>query len=204
MDSDRSSHEPHLPAAEDRELVDGCVEGDRAAQRRLYDRHADRVYTLVLKMTGNREEAFDLSQDIFIRVFDRIGDFRGDSALATWIHRIAVNRVLHYLRRIRRGRAATERLREKASQYADAPDADLSMDLDVVLADFPDVERAVLLLRYQQELSYAEIAEVLDIPMGTVGSRLNRARDQLKDRMASYLGNAAKDRAPEPAPEGDA
>jgi len=152
-------------------------------------------------MTGNREEALDLSQDIFIRVFEKIGEFRGESALGTWIHRIAVNTVLHHLRSARRGRAATDRVREKASPYAETPDPDLSMDLDVVLADLSDEERAILLLRYQQELSYTEIAQVLEIPIGTVGSRLNRAREQMRKRMASYVNNPARDRIAEEAPE---
>ncbi len=202
MDVDPSSREPDTAAAEDRELVEGCIQGDHTAQRRLYDRYADRVYAVVLRMLGNREEAIDLSQDIFLRVFEKIGDFRGDSALGTWIHRVAVNMALHYLRGVRRGRAATERLREKASPYADSSDPDLSMDVEAVLAGLPDEDRAIVLLRYQQDLTYAEIAEVLDIPMGTVGSRLNRIRAELKARMTGYAGGTAKTGEPEVSEEG--
>jgi RNA polymerase sigma-70 factor, ECF subfamily len=206
MDPDRPSRESPSSsagslAAEDRELVDGCLRGDRSVQRRLYDRYADRVYAVVLKMTGNREEAVDLSQDIFIRIFEKIGEFRGESALGTWIYRIAVNTTLHHLRSVRRGRAATDRVRERASPYAETPDPDLTMDLDVILADLSDDERAILLLRYQQDLSYAEIAQVLKIPMGTIASRLNRAREQMRQRMASYANNPARGRIAKEGPE---
>lgn len=181
-----------LPVDDRTALVEGCRRRDRSAQHRLYERYADRVYRLVLKMTGNRDDAFDLSQEVFLRVFDKIDTFRGDSALSTWIHRVTVNTVLHTLRRVRRGREAGERLCRRSSPYAENTDPDVAMDLDDVLSDIPDEERAILLLRYQQELDYAAIAEVLEIPAGTVGSRLNRARKLLRQRLAGYGTDAAK------------
>jgi RNA polymerase sigma-70 factor (ECF subfamily) len=152
-------------------------------------------------MTGNRDEAFDLSQEVFLRVFEKIGDFRGDSALSTWIHRVAVNAALHHLRHVRRGRAAAEQVRERTNPHVDSSDSDLRIDLDAVLADLPDLERTILVLRYQQELSYAEIAEILEVPTGTVGSRLTRARKQLRARMDGYSDEAAGSRPSEGAPE---
>jgi RNA polymerase sigma-70 factor (ECF subfamily) len=207
MDSHPAPQPKPTPAqdsrdADDRRLVDGCRRGERASQRELYERHADRVYAVILKMTGNRDEAFDLSQDVFLRVFEKIDDFRGDSALSTWIHRVAVNTVLHHLRRARRGRAATDQIRERSSPYADASDPDLKLDLDAVLGDLSDDARAILLLRYQQDLSYAEIANILEISLGTVASRLNRARGQLKERMAGCFADTPDNRPPDPPTDG--
>lgn len=206
MDSDRSSREDHSSAtdplaAEDRHLVDGCMRGDRAVQRQLYERYADQVYAVILKMTSNRDEAFDLSQDVFLRVYQRVRGFRGESALGTWIHRVAINTVLSHLRSVRRERAATNEIREKSSPYADTPNPDLNLDLDAVLGDLPEDTRAIVLLRYQQDLCYAEIAEILEISMGTVASRLNRARGQLRERMAGYWGGATEYRTHDAASE---
>jgi RNA polymerase sigma-70 factor, ECF subfamily len=174
------------PAPDDAGLTEGCRRRDRGAQRQLYERYADRVYALALRMTGNRDEAFDLSQEIFLRIFDRIGEFRGDAALGTWIHQVAVSRVLNHLRHTRRERAAVDRMRLQVSSHARAADADVGLDVEAVLADLPDESRAILLLRYQQGLSYAEIARVLEIPAGTVASRLNTAREKLKTLLAGY------------------
>jgi len=176
--------------ASEAELVRACQRGDRRAQHILYERYVLRVFALVRRMVGE-DEAFDITQDVFVRVLTKIGEFRGQSALTTWIHRVAVNEVLQRLRRRSRQQIAMERLAQARAANPGAVEPDVRLDLDAALAELPEDARAILLLRYQQGLSYAEIAEVLEIPAGTVASRLNRAREQVRRRLRGY-GREAK------------
>ena len=162
-------------------LVRQCREGDREAQRALYERTSERVYRLLLKMTGNPDDAFDLAQETYLKAFTRIDQFDGRASLATWLYRIAVNEALQFLRRAKRTRVKTQ---EIATERHPEPDADQSMvrlDIQGALATLSLNDRAMLLLRYQEGLDYRAIAEVMDCAAGTVASRLNRARHGLRD-----------------------
>ncbi len=167
----------------DEELIRRCREQDRHAQHALYDRHAPRLHRLALRMMGNPQDADDVIQDAFVQAFSHIDRFRGGSSVATWLHRITVNEALQRLRRHRR---SEEKLRALPAR-SDVPDpadrTDLRLDLDAALARLDPDERAILLLRGQQGLSYAEIADVLSLAPGTVASRLNRARARLRQHL---------------------
>ncbi len=147
----------------------------------LYERYSDRIYRLALRITGNDQDAFDVAADAFVRAFERLGDFDGRSALGTWLYRIATNEALQLFRR----RATEDRhqrilaeARERSGSAPPSPDlrALVQDALQLVSAE----HRAVLLLKYDQGLDYAEIAEVLECAPGTVASRLNRARAELR------------------------
>jgi RNA polymerase sigma-70 factor (ECF subfamily) len=159
-------------------IIRGCRAGDRAAQRRLYDRFHRTVYRLAARLVGVAEAA-DLTQEVFLRVFASVGQFRGAAAFPTWLYRVAVNECLRHLRG---RRPRPDRLAEEPADAGAGPDrvveqADL---LERALAGLAAPLRAVFLLREAEGLSYQEIAAVLGIPSGTVASQLSRARSQLQ------------------------
>ena len=94
-----------MSSISEREMVEGCRRGDRQAQRDLYETTSDRVFGLLLRMTGSKDDAFDLSQETYLKAFSQIEKFEGRSSIATWLYRIAVNEALQFLRRAETKRA---------------------------------------------------------------------------------------------------
>jgi RNA polymerase sigma-70 factor (ECF subfamily) len=164
------------------ELLEQCRKGNRAAQRDLYALTCDRIYRLLLRMTGSPEDAFDLAQETYLKVFARISEFEGASDVATWIYRIAVNEGLQQLRREKRHR---RKLQELTAAEGEGPEDATITRLDVreALGELPEYERTLIVLRHFDGLSYDEMAQVLDKPVGTIASALNRARRLLRDRL---------------------
>jgi RNA polymerase sigma-70 factor (ECF subfamily) len=160
------------------EVIAGCQAGNEDAQRRLYDSHHRKVYRLAVRMVGGADAA-DVTQEVFLRVFARIASFRGNSAFATWLYRLAVNECLRHLGRRPR---QLEPLVEEPASAAPGPERSLEQaDLLERALDRLDAPlRAVFLLREAEGLSYKQIADVLNLPPGTVASQLNRARAELQ------------------------
>jgi RNA polymerase sigma-70 factor (ECF subfamily) len=172
-------------------LIDACRAGDRDAMRAVYERYVDRIYGLVHRMTHNSDDSFDLVQSTFVRAFESIHGFNGKSDLGTWLHRIAVNQTLQHFRRRRNEHAHLQRMPHPESA---APTDRSSADrLAAALPQLSDEHRAILILKYQQEMSYAEIAEVLQIAPGTIASRLNRARADLRRLLRARSGDSAEE-----------
>ncbi len=166
-------------------LVQACVDGYHQAQRRMFDLYQNRVLSLMIRMTGDREEAQDLVQDAFMRVLARIGDFRGDSALGTWIHRVAVNEALQKLRRKRRRKRIFDDAVEDISKpTTHSEDPSQRMDVRYAIDDLPPRMRQMVELRYYSGLTYEEIADELGVSKGTVGSKLHKARQRLRSRLS--------------------
>jgi len=139
-------------------------------------------------MTGNAEDAADLTQETYIKGLQRLDQFDGRSAVASWFYRIAVNEALQFRRRLAIGTSKLQNITPGRPEDGDAPEADLRVDLEDALAELPADDRAVLLLRYQEELDYRDMAEVLECAEGTVASRLSRARDRLRDLLRKSYG----------------
>jgi len=162
--------------------VEACQRGDQVAQRRLYEASHQNVYRLMVRMVG-LQDAADLTQQVFLQAFRKINQFSGRAEFGTWIYRVAVNEALQHLRR-------SKRLRLRVLEQEPM---DLSPDNQENIADKELLEQALgrlepdlrcaFLLREVEGLSYNEIAEALQIPEGTVGSRLNRARRELKQHL---------------------
>lgn len=173
----------------DVELVERHRCGDARAFNEVYARFEEMVYNLAFRLSGNYEEAADLTQEIFLRVYRHLGSFGGRSSLKTWIFRIAVN---HCRDRLSRWRPLTQPLGDDVSEgevaYADpsrgpeelAVAADEGRRVAEGLARLPPVFREAVVLRDIEGLSYEEIAEVLGVRIGTVRSRIARGRDQLR------------------------
>lgn len=165
------------------QLVEGCRRGDHAAQQELYALTSDRVYRLLVRMTGNPDDAFDLAQETYLRVFERIAQFDGHSSLATWVYRVAVNEALQFLRRRHRAQPARPWDSEPPSVGRLTPDlaTDLRLDIEQAVSSLPELERTLVILRHFEGLDYAEMARVLEKPEGTIASGLNRARKMLRE-----------------------
>jgi RNA polymerase sigma-70 factor, ECF subfamily len=173
----------------DIDLVERHRSGDLNAFDEVYERFGEMVYNLALRLSGNREEAADLTQEIFLRVYRHLGSFGGRSTLKTWIFRVALN---HCRDRLSRHYPATlpidDRKEEGEPAFADparSPEemalaADEGRRVSEGLSLLPQVFREAVVLRDLEGLSYEEIAEVLGIRVGTVRSRIARGRDQLR------------------------
>jgi len=166
----------------DAKAVEACQRGDQVAQRRLYEASNQNVYRLMVRMVGFQDAA-DLTQQVFLQVFRRIGQFSGRAQIGTWIYRVAVNEALQHLRRSNRSR-----VRSLTQEPMDlSPDSFVNVDdkelLEQGLGKLEPELRSAFLLREVEGLTYSEIAEALEIPEGTVGSRLNRARRELKQHL---------------------
>ncbi|MFQ5492322.1 MAG: RNA polymerase sigma factor [Phycisphaerae bacterium] len=167
------------------ELVDRCRKGNRDAQHMLYVQTSERIYQLLVRMTGSRDTAFDLAQETYLRAFAHIAQFDGRSSVATWLYRIAVTQALQFLRRSKRTRGPLSGDLEPPAESG-TPRSDIRLDVNDALARLDPGDRSLLLLRYQQGLDYRVISQVLDCKEGTVASRLNRARERLR----KYLGKS--------------
>lgn len=173
----------------DVELVQRHRCGDTRAFNEVYLRFEEMVYNLAFRLSGNYEEAADLTQEIFLRVYRHLGSFGGRSSLKTWIFRIAVN---HCRDRLSRWRPLTQPLGDDPGEgevaYADpsrgpeelAVAADEGRRVTEGLAKLPPAFREAVVLRDIEGLSYEEIAEVLGVRIGTVRSRIARGREQLR------------------------
>ncbi len=173
----------------EREIIRGCLTGDRSAQRALYDRTINRIYRLLSRMTNNDDDALDLAQEVYLRAFERIHEFRGNSAIETWLYRIAVNEALQFLRRARTERTHLRiRAENRPADRSNDDSAAARLDMTDALAAVGPDDRLILLLRYDQGLDYRQIAHALDCAEGTVASRLNRARERVRNMLAEGYG----------------
>lgn len=181
-------------ASADWALVQECAAGSEDACTRLVTDHQRMVYQLALHLLGDPQEALDLSQEVFLKVFRTLPQFRGQSTLRTWIYRIVVNQASNRQRWWRRRRRSQQvAIEEHTALHGELPDArEFSMP-DRVLQEretagrvwramdqLPFEQRAVIVLREIEGLSYEEIATSLDVAVGTVKSRLARARETLR------------------------
>jgi RNA polymerase sigma-70 factor (ECF subfamily) len=177
-------------ADRDEDLVRRYLSGDTPAFGVLVERHQTRVYNVALRVLGNAEDARDATQDAFLSALRKLGSFRGDAAFTTWMHRVTVNACYDLLRKQRRQpllRLATEEgepVPETGPAQPDHADASAgSIDAARALAQIPDEFRVALVLADLQDLPYDQIARILDVPVGTVKSRVHRGRIALARAM---------------------
>ncbi len=168
-------------------------EGDQGAFERLVMDNQNRVYSLALRLCGDREAAADLAQEAFIKAWQGLGSFQGESSFATWVYRLATNLCIDYLRKKKRREGVEPSVSLDDSDSGWAEPADRESDPQLVLersergralarglASLPGWQRQVLVLRELSGLSYQEISQALDVDLGTVKSRIARARLSLR------------------------
>lgn len=185
---------------EDRErrLIAECLAGHKEAFGSLIAPYQDRVYNVLFRMTGNQEDAAELFQESMVRVYRGLGTYQADSSFYTWLYRIALNVAFSHRRRPKAptinvdvaGRDAGWELVDQSEASHPSRGVEQEETRRVVeqsLAQIPDAYRVVLVLKDIDGLKYEEIAEILDVPVGTVRSRLHRARGELRDRLLPFL-----------------
>jgi len=186
---------------DDRDLVERARRGDREAFGALVRRYQDRAFNLAYQMLRNREEALDVAQEAFARAYASLPTFKGESSFTTWLHRIVVNLGIDSLRRTQRSGTttyddtrATPEEGEGDLPAVDDPAAALEMKqvrdlLARGIARLPAAQRAVLLLREVEGLSYEEISRLVGCNLGTVMSRLFYARRRLRQVLKAHLAD---------------
>jgi RNA polymerase sigma-70 factor, ECF subfamily len=168
------------------ECIRRAQAGDVDAFEQLYREHAGRIYALSLRLSGgDRSDATELMQDVFIRAWRRLSTFRGDCAFASWLHRLAVNTMLENTRSDRRRTARvlpmddTSRLEGAARSSG----VDLRMDMEDAIASLPNGARLAFVLHDVEGYQHQEIAEQLGVSVGTIKAQLHRARRLLRERL---------------------
>jgi RNA polymerase sigma-70 factor (ECF subfamily) len=189
----------------DGKLVARARQGDRDAYRVLVERYQRRVFHLAFSLLRNREDAADVSQEAFVKVFVHLNSFKGDSSFATWLFRIANNLAIDLIRR--RASSSQVEFEEDATATVEGHELhgtgiaalldanpqrqtlrrELGEKLEEALAQLPEKHRAILILREVEGLSYEQIAEALEVPPGTVMSRLFHARAKMQKLLSDYM-----------------
>jgi RNA polymerase sigma-70 factor (ECF subfamily) len=175
------------PAPEDEALLAACRRGEQRAMEALYHQYKRRVFGVVLRIVGPND-AEEVAQEVFVRVFRGLARFRGDSALGTWIYRLAVNAALTYAtRRNRRSEVGDEELERVPADAAPEHDPKLSARIEVAMQALPPGYRAILVLHDIEGLSHEECATILDCRVGTSKSQLHKARHKMRELLGPAL-----------------
>jgi len=191
---------------DDAVLVEQCQRGDSAALETLILRYQNRIYNVILKICANADDAAELTQETFVKVIENIDEFEGRSSFYTWAFRIAINLTLNYCKRsVKLGirsldagddehnRQARGVLKEFLSDDSSPDPAVVAQNRELCeiaiksLMGLDDPQRAVVVLRDIEGMNYAQIAKVLDVELGTVKSRLSRARSNLREILETML-----------------
>jgi RNA polymerase sigma-70 factor (ECF subfamily) len=172
-------------------LVPACQRGDRGAFRALFEQYREPVLRLAYRFTGHVDDAEDLAQEIFVRLFERLGTFRGESSFSTWLYRLAVNVCLNSQRRPP-APESLEALEDEPIDGASNPASayaqrELSEQLQFAVAALPESLRSVFVLVGMEDLSYQQAADVLGLTVEAVRMRMSRARRELRERLRPYL-----------------
>jgi len=177
----------------DERVIEACQQGDRDAFRLLFETYKDKVFSIAVYSSGDRALADDITQQIFLKLFSAIRQFRGDSEFTTWLYRLVVNACLDERRRRRRllpwgEMVAMKKAGERKPQEKHYARLEISEAVQAAIGELKPKFRLPILLKYIEGLSYDEIANVMGCSKGTVASRLNRGHSQLAKRL-SHLNN---------------
>ena len=175
---------------DERDLINRVRAGDGPAERALYDAHVDRVYRLAYRLAGDEVLAQDFTQETFIRAFDRLGTFRGDSAFSTWLHAITTRVVLNGLRQVKRfrQREADIEAADGVSSGRREAEPDLKIRLQRAIDALPEGYRTVFVMHDVEGYTHEEIGAALGVETGTSKAQLSRARAKLREALADFAG----------------
>jgi RNA polymerase sigma-70 factor, ECF subfamily len=183
----------------DRDLIDRVLGGDRSAFNHLVVKYRNRVMGIAMRMLGDRAEAEDVAQDIFVKVFRGLNGFQGGALFSTWLYRVSANSCINHRKRIHLRPAVSADasvLELRSPDMASNPhvlleEKQLKLLIEKAIQALPEEQRIVVILRDIEGLSYEAIAEALELELGTVRSRLHRGRMALQERLKGLM-------APEP------
>lgn len=173
---------------DEKDLIRAVLNGDRAAARSLYDRHVPRVYQVVYRLLGDRDQAEEATQDTFVKAFARLEGFRGESSLATWLHSIAVSMALTALRKRKRRLLREADLDDAAllPETRTEGEPDLRDRLRQAIDALPEKFRVAVVLHDIEGYTHGEIARMTGIPEGTCKTRLMWGRAKLREALAAF------------------
>jgi RNA polymerase sigma-70 factor (ECF subfamily) len=184
--------DPYTPEpVTDAELIDRVLAGDPGAERVLYDAHVDRVFRLVYRMAGDADRAQDWVQETFIRAFQKLGEFRRESTLSTWLCSIAISVSLNGLRKVKRSRDRETSL-DDAAPVGFTPreaDPDLKTRMAQAIDALPEGYRTVFVMHDVEGFTHEEIGQALGVQAGTSKAQLFRARAKLRTALADFAGD---------------
>jgi RNA polymerase sigma-70 factor (ECF subfamily) len=176
-------------------LIDRCKNGDIYAFEELIENHQKKVYNIAFRMVGNEQDAYDIVQEVFIKVFKSINKFKGDSAFSTWLYRITTNVCIDEIRKRKKAKLISldaplsiqgdevklEIPDNKAQEsFEEAERKEVREEIIKAINELNESHKAIIILRDINGYSYDEIANILECSLGTVKSRINRARGALK------------------------
>lgn len=183
----------HQPDPAERAAIEACLGGDRSAFDGLVERHQRQVFAVCYRYLSNREDAADLTQEVFIRAYRSLSRFRGDSAFSTWLHRIAVNACLSFKTSANQ-RRKTEEIEDDVVDTT-TPTAEEKLDAQLrgaalreALATLPEKQRLTVILKVIEDRTHAEVAEMLGTTVGTVKANLFYAIQNLRKRVRGAVG----------------
>jgi RNA polymerase sigma-70 factor (ECF subfamily) len=180
--------EPEIAA-----VIEACKQGDRAAFHTLFETYKDRVYSIALHYSGDQSLAKDVTQQVFLKLFSSIGQFRYQAEFTTWLYRIVANACVDEQRKLKRFVPFAEGF-ELKNMFEDGPQEDnyvrrqIADSVQSAIATLSPKLRLPILLKYVEGLSYEEIAKTLNCSMGTVASRLNRGHKELARKLGHLRG----------------
>jgi len=182
---------------QEQSLIERCKRGEFQAYRELMERYQSRIYSVCYGIVRNREDALDVVQEVFIKIYDAIKKFKGESGLYVWIYRIAVNKSLDFYRKKKRKymifeKASTDaRIHNTQIEKNTPQDKALALELKEKVAEaieqLPEKQKGIIILREIEGLSYQEIAKIMHCSVGTVMSRLFYARKKLAGYLEKYV-----------------
>jgi RNA polymerase sigma-70 factor (ECF subfamily) len=186
---------------DDNVLVEQCRTGNTSSLETLVLKYQDRIYNTILRICGNYDDSAELTQETFVKVIEKIHGFEGRSSFYTWIYRIAVNLAINHCRRESRFEFSIsgdelEKTKSLLGRYLEKGDSDPALIFErkecvelvqKALLKLEDAQRSILVLRDIEAMSYEQIAQVLQIELGTVKSRISRARSTLKEILESVI-----------------
>ena len=182
-----------MPFEDESELIDACKRGDSSAFGQIYEIYKDRVHSLAYYMTGEKEAAKDVTQQVFLKVFTSIITFQYKASFSSWLYRLAINVCRDYQRSNRRMKLLSIGVRNAMQIYdstssleAGPPKEGLSQVVQNVVMKMSPKLRSVVILKYIEDLSYSQIAELLGCSVGTVSSRLNRSHKILAQELKEF------------------
>lgn len=181
---------------EDEQLIADALKGDQKAYTILVEKHKAAIFHIINKIVRNKEAAADLVQETFMKAFSSLASYRSEYRFSTWLYKIAANASIDHLRKRRIQALSLDRpmdtgdgtLEFEVPDYSYHPEQDLvrkqqRISIDEAIASLPDKYREVIIYRHKDDKSYEEIADLLDIPVGTVKARIFRARELLKKKL---------------------
>ncbi|HJZ67582.1 MAG TPA: sigma-70 family RNA polymerase sigma factor [Blastocatellia bacterium] len=178
------------------DIIEACKEGDREAFHILFEEHKDRIYTIAFHYSGDESMARDVTQQVFLKLFTTIGQFRENSQFSTWLYRIVANACADEHRKRRRfvpfsPEIEVSKMTVKSSQEEAYHRRQVADSVSAAIAELTPKLRLPILLKYVEGLSYDEIAEALGISIGTVSSRLNRGHKMLARKLGHLRSEVA-------------